>query len=93
MCWRSAAYRPNPTSAGRVELETLNSWVPAKTIGDYCHPTADDLSRRVATFETRLNRNTYAITDRLWVKDQLGPEKKNYASQGRRGLAIHTLSV
>src|SRR3954470_18302354 len=31
----------------------------------YSHPTADDLSRRVAAFETRLNQDVYAVADRL----------------------------
>jgi len=40
----------------------------------YCHPTAEDLSRRVAAFETRLNQD--AVADRLWVKDQLDPDEE-----------------
>ena len=42
----------------------------------HCHPTAEDLSRRVAAFETRLNQDTYAVADRLWVKDHLDPDEE-----------------
>jgi hypothetical protein len=40
------------------------------------HRTAEDLSRRVAAFETRLNRDPCTIADRLWVKDQLDAEEE-----------------
>jgi hypothetical protein len=42
----------------------------------YCHPTAEDLSRRVAAFETRLNQDACAVADRLWVKDRLDPDEE-----------------
>ena len=35
----------------------------------YCHPTTEDLSRRVAAFETRLNHDACAVA--LWVKHHL----------------------
>src|SRR4051794_5821907 len=37
-------------------------------------PPAEDLSRRVPAFETRLNQDPYAVADRLWVKDHLDPD-------------------
>jgi hypothetical protein len=40
----------------------------------YCHPTTEDLSRRVAAFETRLNQDVYAVADRL--KDRLDPDEE-----------------
>jgi hypothetical protein len=42
----------------------------------HCHRTAEDLSRRVAAFEAQLNRDPYAVADRLWVKDRLDPEEE-----------------
>jgi hypothetical protein len=40
----------------------------------YCHPTAEDLSRRVAAFEARLNQDICAVADRL--KDHLDPDEE-----------------
>ena len=40
----------------------------------YCHPTAEDLSRRVAAFEDRLNQNACTVADRL--KDHLDPDEE-----------------
>ena len=45
-------------------------------IHHHCHPTAEDLSRRVAAFETRLNQDPCAVADRLWVKDHLNPDEE-----------------
>ena len=42
----------------------------------HCHPTAEDLSRRVTAFETRLNQDPCAVADRLWVKDHLDPDEE-----------------
>src|SRR3954468_16789664 len=42
----------------------------------HCHPTAEDLSRRVAAFEDRLNQDPCAVADRLWVKDHLDPDEE-----------------
>src|SRR3954470_9359280 len=42
----------------------------------HCNPTAEDLSRRVADFETRLNQDAYTVADRLWVKDRLNPDEE-----------------
>ena len=40
----------------------------------HCHPTAEDLSRRVTAFETRLNQDPCAVADRL--KDHLDPDEE-----------------
>ena len=42
----------------------------------HCHASAEDLTRRVAAFETRLNRDPFGVADRLWVKDHLDPEEE-----------------
>jgi hypothetical protein len=33
-------------------------------------------TRRVDTFEARLNRDPFVIADRLWVKDHLDPDEE-----------------
>jgi hypothetical protein len=40
------------------------------------HPTAEDLTRRVAAFEARINQDPCHIADRLWVKLHLNQEKR-----------------
>jgi hypothetical protein len=40
------------------------------------HASVADLTRRVADFEARLNRELFVIADRLWVKDQLDPKEE-----------------
>jgi len=40
----------------------------------HCHPTAEDLRRRVTAFETRLNQDPCAVADRL--KDHLHPDEE-----------------
>src|SRR4051794_5108379 len=42
----------------------------------HCHASVADLTRRVADFEARLNREPFVIADRLWVKDQLDPKEE-----------------
>jgi hypothetical protein len=51
-------------------------WLREDVTYHYCHPTAEDLSRRVAAFETRLNQDACAIVDRLWVKDHLDSDEE-----------------
>ena len=59
-----------------MPVEALWRWLREDVTYHYCHPTADDLRRRVAEFEARLNQDPCAIADRLWVKDQLDPEEE-----------------
>jgi hypothetical protein len=42
----------------------------------HCHSSPEDLTRRGAPFETRINTDPWARADRLWVKDQLDPEEE-----------------
>jgi len=42
----------------------------------HCHAGPDDLTRRVAAFQARINREPCALADRLWVKDRLDPEEE-----------------
>jgi transposase len=59
-----------------MPVEALWRWLREDVTYHHCHPTADDLSRRVAAFEARLNQDRCAVADRLWVKDQLDPEEE-----------------
>src|SRR3954454_14906023 len=59
-----------------MPVEALWRWLREDVTYHYCHPTAEDLSRRVAAFETRLNQDACAIADRLWVKDRLDPDEE-----------------
>ncbi len=51
--------------------EALWHWLREDVTYHHCHRTAEDLSRRVAAFEARLNQDPCAVADRLWVKDAL----------------------
>jgi transposase len=57
-----------------MPVEALWRWLREDVTYHYCHPTADDLRRRVGEFEADINRDPYAVADRLVVKDHLDPE-------------------
>jgi transposase len=59
-----------------MPVEALWRWLREDVTYHHCHASAADLTRRVAAFETRLNRDPLAVADRLWVKDQLDPEEE-----------------
>jgi transposase len=59
-----------------MPVEALWRWLREDVTYHHCHPTAEDLSHRVAAFEARLNQDAHAVADRLWVKDQLDPEEE-----------------
>jgi len=42
----------------------------------HCHASRDDLTRRIAAFQARVNREPFVLADRLWVKDRLDPEEE-----------------
>jgi transposase len=58
-----------------MPVEALWRWLREDVTYHHCHTSADDLTRRAADFEVRLNRDPVVIADRLWVKDQLDPEE------------------
>src|SRR3954463_7556345 len=64
-------YRPD-----LMPVEELWRWLREDVTDHPCHASADDLTRRVADFEARLNREPFVIADRLWVKDTLNPEEE-----------------
>jgi transposase len=59
-----------------MPVEALWRWLREDVTYHHCHATAQDLIRRVAALEARINENPFAVADRLWVKDQLDPEEK-----------------
>ena len=59
-----------------MPVEALWHWLREDVTYHHCHASADDLTRRVADFEVRLNREPFVIADRLWVKDHLDPEEE-----------------
>jgi transposase len=59
-----------------MPVEALWRWLREDVTYHHCHASAEDLTRRVADFETRLNREPFVIADRLWVKDSLDPEEE-----------------
>jgi transposase len=59
-----------------MPVEALWRWLREDVTYHPCHARAEDLTRRVAAFEARLNRDPFAVADRLWVKDHLDPEEE-----------------
>ena len=59
-----------------MPVEALWRWLREDVTYHHCHASAEDLTRRVADFEVRLNRDPFVIADRLWVKDILDPEEE-----------------
>ncbi len=59
-----------------MPVEALWRWLREDVTYHHCHASTEDLTRRVATFEARLNQNPCAVADRLWVKDHLDPEEE-----------------
>ncbi len=59
-----------------MPVEPLWRWLREDVTYHHCHATADDLTRRIAAFETKVNQDPYTVADRLWVKDHLDPEEE-----------------
>src|SRR5215213_1978021 len=59
-----------------MPVEALWRWLREDVTYHHCHRTAEDLSRRVAAFEARLNQDPCVVADRLSVKDRLNPEEE-----------------
>ena len=51
-----------------MPVEALWRWLREDVTYHHCHPTAADLTQRVAAFEARINQDPCRIADRLWVK-------------------------
>jgi transposase len=75
--------RPLPAySPDLMPVEPLWRWLREDVTYHHCHATAEDLIRRVATFETIINQDPYTIADRLWVKDHLDPTEEKLRCSG-----------
>jgi transposase len=59
-----------------MPVEALWRWLREDVTSHHCHASAEDLTRRAADFEARLNRDPFVVADRLWVKDHLDPEEE-----------------
>jgi transposase len=59
-----------------MPVEALWRWLREDLTYHHCHTTADDLIRRVATFEASVNAMPHVVADRLWVKDQLDAKEE-----------------
>jgi transposase len=59
-----------------MPVEALWRWRREDVTDHHCHASAEDLTRRGAEFEARLNRDPFVVADRLWVKDHLDPDEE-----------------
>jgi transposase len=59
-----------------MPVEALWRWLREDVTYHHSHRTAEDLSRRVAAIEARLNQDPCVVADRLSVKDRLDPEEE-----------------
>ncbi len=57
-----------------MPVEALWRWLREDVTDHHCHASAEDLTRRVADFEVRINQDPCALADRLRVKDCRDPE-------------------
>src|SRR3712207_368196 len=74
--WTSPSCRCPGYSPDLMPVEALWRWLREDVTDHHCHASAEDLIRRVDTFEVRLNRDPFIIADRLWVKDDLNPDEQ-----------------
>lgn len=59
-----------------MPVEALWRWLREDVTYHHCHVASQDLTRRVAAFEARINQDPCALADRLWVKDRLNPDEE-----------------
>jgi transposase len=59
-----------------MPVEALWRWLREDVTYQHCHISSEDLTRRAAAFETRINQDPYALADRLQIKDDLNPEEE-----------------
>jgi transposase len=67
---------PPGYSPDLMPVEALWRWLREDVTYHHCHATAEDLTRRVAVFEAKVNQQPYNVADRLWVKDRLNSEEE-----------------
>ena len=61
--------------------KAVRRWLREDVTDHHGHPTAEDLTRRVANFEAQANQAPHAqaphaAADRLWIKDHLDPNEE-----------------
>jgi transposase len=59
-----------------MPVEALWRWLREDGTYHHCHASLDDLTRRVAAFQARINQQPCVVADRLWVKDRLDPDEE-----------------
>jgi transposase len=59
-----------------MPVEALWRWLREDVADQHCHASLDDLTRRVAAFQARINQQPCVVADRLWGKDCLDPEEE-----------------
>jgi transposase len=59
-----------------MPVEALWRWLREDVTYHHCHASLDDLTRRLAAFQARINQEPCALADRLWVKNHLDPEEE-----------------
>ena len=59
-----------------MPVEALWRWLREDVTYHHGHASAEDLTRRAADFEARINQDPCALADRLWVKDCLDPDEE-----------------
>ena len=69
-------YKRQGYSPDLMPVEALWRWLREDVTYHHCHACAEDLTRRVADFEARLNQDPFVVADRLWTKDRLDPEEE-----------------
>jgi transposase len=57
-------------------VEALWRWRREDVTYHHRHASLDDLTRRVAAFQDRVNQQPCVVADRLWVKDRLDPDEE-----------------
>ena len=59
-----------------MPVEALWRWLREDVTYHHCHANRDDLARRVATFQARINQEPCTLADRLGLKERLDPEEE-----------------
>ena len=83
--WPHARANGERTTDLLMPAEALWRWLRQDVPGHHGHPTAEDLTRRVAVFEARADHAPYAVAGRLRVKDHFDPneEKLQFSDSAR----------
>ena len=59
-----------------MPVEALWRWLREDVTYHHCHASRDDLTRRVAAFQARINQEPCTLADRLGLKERLDPEEE-----------------